>query len=500
MEPLTPKNILDWNESDISTLVDTSSEDQADDTLFNQRYEDLDQLSLGVMAKNLSDGIESRTFSLSLAENIDSMDKKKALTQKLEKSINRNKAELNLVKQELDARPDVRQPIKSAYPLPRIVSEFVKDVNLSLLSQILNGSFGENRSEFYQRYLTFIEYCRSYDLTSGQVDQVLRMFLREDMLIFWMDQEPGLPTLEKLQGLLTIFFKGPSISDRLRQLKDFQREESESLESTILRLSLLLDKTETLFPLQHRESRREVFISNAISRLSHPLVRSKVERFKKEVFMSRRFLSSDQLLRKCSEMEIMSGCMDNDPIKLNYEDPFLSNEAKNSLLEREKKPKTEKSVRISDDSRERRSMEPSIRSDLEEVKQILKTMTDQKNERTSGNVYSRYNNRQNQPSRSDFFGRNRFNNPSSNQKQNDWTYGTRSGIPNRPNYIPSKKFSDMNLMSRQPPSPPPRPNPPTRQSQTVSDYHPNSSFVKHDVKRDSVGAEGLSNLTKTGSN
>ena len=216
--------------------------------------------------------------------------------------------------------------------------------------------------------------------------------------------------------------------------------------------------------------------------------------------MSRRFLSSDQLLRKCSEMEIMSGCMDNDPIKLNYEDPFLSNEAKNSLLEREKKPKTEKSVRISDDSRERRSMEPSIRSDLEEVKQILKTMTDQKNERTSGNVYSRYNNRQNQPSRSDFFGRNRFNNPSSNQKQNDWTYGTRSGIPNRPNYIPSKKFSDMNLMSRQPPSPPPRPNPPTRQSQTVSDYHPNSSFVKHDVKRDSVGAEGLSNLTKTGSN
>ena len=124
-------------------------------------------------------------------------------------------------------------------------------------------------------------------------------------------------------------------------------------------------------------------------------------------------------------MEIMSGCMDNDPMKLNYEDPFLSNEAKSSLLEREKKPKTEESVPISDDFRERRSMEPSIRSDLDEVKQILKTMTDQRNERTSGNGYSRYNNHQNQPSRSDFFGRNRFNNPSSNQKQNDWTYGTR---------------------------------------------------------------------------
>ena len=87
-----------------------------------------------------------------------------------------------------------------------------------------------------------------------------------------------------------------------------------------------------LFPQKQRETRREIFVSNAISRLSHPLVRPKVERFKREVFMSRRFLSNDQLLKKCSEMESLGGFSENEPIKLNYDDPFLSYEAKNSLL------------------------------------------------------------------------------------------------------------------------------------------------------------------------
>ena len=94
-----------------------------------------------------------------------------------------------------------------------------------------------------------------------------------------MDQDTDMPTLEKLKGLLTLFFKGPSISDRLKQLIDFKRGESETLESAILRLGILIDKTQMIFPPQQRESRREIFISTAISRLSHPLVRSKIERF-----------------------------------------------------------------------------------------------------------------------------------------------------------------------------------------------------------------------------
>ena len=499
MDPSIPKNILDWNDSDIGTLIDTSSEDQTDDMVFNQRYEELDHFSLGVMAKNLSDGIESRTFSLSLAENIDSMDKKKVITQRLERSINRNKAELNLVKEELNARPEIRQPMKSSYPLPRTVSEFVKDVNLSLISQILNGSFGQNRSEFYQRYLTFTEYCRSTDLTSGQIDQVFRMFLRDDMLTFWIDQEPELSTQEKLQGLLTIFFKGPSVSDRLRQLKDFERNEGESLQSTILRLSLLLDKTETLFPLQHRASRREVFISNAISRLAHPLVRSKVERFKKEVFMSRRFLSSDQLLRKCSEIEMVNGCLDNEPIRLNFDDPFLSNEAKNSLLEKERKTKLEKSERIANEHHDGRVNNSSIRSDLDEVKRILKKMNGQRMEQAPGNGLSRYN-RPNPSLRNDFYNRGRYNHPSNIQRNNDWSYNARPDTFNKSNYAANNDFSATPSMNHQLRGTVPREMQPNRKAQHPSEHQGNHPYEKFGPKKDSIEAEGLSTLTKVPSN
>ena len=200
--------------------------------------------------------------------------------------------------------------------------EYLKDINLALLSQILNGSFGSDTSEFYHRYLTFIEFSRSHDITFGQIEEIFRIFLRHDMLTFWLNQDTEMLTLEQLRRLLTIYFKGPTVSDRLRQIKEFERGISESLESAILRLTLLLDKTEMLFPRKHRETRREIFVSNAISRLSHPLVRPKVERFKRELFMSRRFLSNDQLLKKCSEMESLSGFSENEPIKLNYDNQF----------------------------------------------------------------------------------------------------------------------------------------------------------------------------------
>ena len=67
MEPPIPQNILDWNESDVCKLIDASSEDQTEDTTLSHRYEELDHFSLGVMAKNLLDGIERRTFSFNFS-------------------------------------------------------------------------------------------------------------------------------------------------------------------------------------------------------------------------------------------------------------------------------------------------------------------------------------------------------------------------------------------------------------------------------------------------
>ena len=438
----------------------------------------------------------------------------------MERSLDRSRHELHRVREELKARPELDRFMAPTFPLPRTVSEFVKDTNLSLLSQILNGSFGADASEFYQRYLTFIEFSRSHDITLGQVEEIFRMFLRHDMLSYWLDQDADMSTLEKLRGLLTIFFKGPTVSDRLRQIKEFERGQSESLESAILRLSLLLDKTEMLFPRKQRETRREIFISNAISRLSHPLVRPKIERFKREVFMSRRFLSSDQLLKKCSEMELLSGHPENEAIRLNYDDPFLSNEAKNSLLEKNKQ-KSEKTVRISDGPHDHNGSNFSIRSEIDDIKRILKSLNGRYRDQLPSGGYTR-NFRQNFPNRDDFDSRNRYPrndfrdrvpktyNPNHYRQQTNhiqqrganWfennTRGNRNGANSNfqkgfPNPVmsdmpaPSSSFTPMSLHKN-------------GTSNQVSDQNMDKNIRTRVSPRESVRIEELSDFTKATTN
>ena len=107
--------------------------------------------------------------------------------------------------------------------------------------------------------------------------------------------------------------------------------------------------------------------------------------------MTRRFLSSEQLLRKCSEIEIMSGCLDIEPIRLNYDDPFLSNEANNSLLENKRRPKNDKFVRNIDEQPNSGTGDTALRSDLSEVKRILRSMTDRRTDQPTRGGYNRYN-------------------------------------------------------------------------------------------------------------
>ena len=149
MDSSVPKNVIDWDASDLGTLIDTGTEDQLEDWHIHQRYEDLDHQSLEVMAKNLCEGIEIRTFSLSLAENIESIEKKGAITKNLERSLDRSRHELHRVKEELKARPEVDRFMAPTFPLPRTVSEFVKDTNLFFHSQSLYWSFGTNVAKFY---------------------------------------------------------------------------------------------------------------------------------------------------------------------------------------------------------------------------------------------------------------------------------------------------------------------------------------------------------------
>lgn len=102
----------------------------------------------------------------------------------------------------------------------------------------------------------------------------------------------------------------------------------------------------------------------------------------------------------------LSGFPDNEAIILNYDDPFLSNEAKNSLME-ENKLKSEKSVRISESSRDNHASSTSIRSELDEVKQILRSTNQSYRDCNPDGGYPR-NFRQSGSNRDEFDGRNRY--------------------------------------------------------------------------------------------
>ena len=152
------------------------------------------------------------------------------------------------MRSEIHRRPSVDVPTLNAYAYPRIVLEYTRSLDFTLLSQVLGGNLGNTMDEFKSRYLTLVEFSKTHAMTGTQMDEVLRLFLRGDMLSFYLDLEPDTPILDKIHRLLVVFYNAPTIVDRLRQLKNFRRAPLESLESAVMRLSIVIDNTQALIP------------------------------------------------------------------------------------------------------------------------------------------------------------------------------------------------------------------------------------------------------------
>lgn len=60
------------------------------------------------------------------------------------------------------------------------------------------------------------------------------------------------------------------------------------------------------------------------------------------MFLARRFVTSEQLLRKGSELEMNNGCLNDESIYLNHDDPFLSNEVRKSFPDKQRGFKSDK--------------------------------------------------------------------------------------------------------------------------------------------------------------
>ena len=174
------------------------------------------------------------------------------------------------MRSELNRRTQIPSPGQEKFVFPRIAPEFSEKVDLNLLSQLLGGNFGENKEEFRDKYLTFVQFSHTHKITASQIEEIFRLFLKSDMMIFFMELDPGTHILEKLRQLLIVYYQGPSLNDRIWQLTTFERKSQEPIAAAILRLSRLLDPTETLVPISHRQSRKELMLSSAICQLALP--------------------------------------------------------------------------------------------------------------------------------------------------------------------------------------------------------------------------------------
>ena len=234
--------------------------------------------------------------------------------------------------------------------------------------------------------------------------------------------------------------------------------------------------------------------------------------------MSRRFLTSEQLLRKCSEIEILGGYLDNEAIRLNYDDPFLSNEAKNSFVEKERKPKSDKMIRPSESMHDPFVSASSIRSELDEVKQILKAMNSRRGQQPSANGFDR-NFRQTPPQRNDFFTRSRFPRNNTNvrfsqpdssdqeryrntQRKFDWQQNSARPNFGRQGYGAQRSFTEHSATNGESSQNNFRPMPSISNNPAIfsSGNQPVNPFRKASPKKESINAEGLSDLTKSNTN
>ena len=367
----TITNVLDWTVEELSSHLE-----DFDLEICDPNYEEIEENSLIALIKFTHDCIEQKTFSLSL---IQSKGEKEILgldmVEKLEKSILRSKNEIEKMRSELNRRTQTPSPGQEKFVFPRIAPEFSEKVDLNLLSQLLGGTFGENKEAFRDKYLTFVQFSHTHKITASQIEEIFRLFLKSEMLIFFMELDHGIHILEKIRQLLVVYYQGPSLNDRIWQLNAFERKSQEPIAAAILRLSRLLDQTETLVPTSHRQSRKELMISNAICQLALPGAKHRVEKFKRDSLMSKKFPSNALILKKCEEYEMMCPNSDSGPIPLILHDPYIKGEPKkpsNKLEDNGNDRRTQSKVKDSESPHQILTQE--MRSELNDIKRILYDM------------------------------------------------------------------------------------------------------------------------------
>lgn len=102
--------------------------------------------------------------------------------------------------------------------------------------------------------------------------------------------------LEKiLEAFVDRFGPISSINDYLNKLESFERDPGENIASCMVRLEILIDKTQTCVPENQREMRKNILKNQYLLALAHPKAKQKVKNAKHKAYLAGHNLTFDQI-------------------------------------------------------------------------------------------------------------------------------------------------------------------------------------------------------------
>ena len=127
----------------------------------------------------------------------------------------------------------------------------------------------------------------------------------------------SLPLAEVVQKLTDQFVSDQSIATYQKQLRNFQRESNESLQVTMARLDTLLNKTQTVFPVEHRETRRVLELTSAVQKLCSSGAQTKLAELQSDANAEGLTLPYSKLLQRAIAYEEATNSIPSYPVQLN---------------------------------------------------------------------------------------------------------------------------------------------------------------------------------------
>ena len=206
---------------------------------------------------------------------------------------------------------------RSQIKVPEISARAAK-LDLTEITRCIEicGNTVNPASNFAQTFRKLSSYGQARNFNEENYKQALDILLSGSLYDTYHSMRSH-PLGEIVQKLTDRYVTDQSIATYQRQLRNFQREPNEPLQVTMARLETLLNKTQALFPAEHRETRCILELTSAVQKLCSSGAQSKLSELQSDAYAEGTTLPYSKLLQRAIACEEALDQIPNFPIKLN---------------------------------------------------------------------------------------------------------------------------------------------------------------------------------------